>query len=176
MSLVRPRFTPCLLRQAPLQRVGPPAAVRLRRHFHTPAPSPAEYSRPAEGRKESGAGRRVIEPPLRDPHHILGQRVHPRGREEEGDDGGVVIVSRLMQRGPARLQGRGRRGGRDVRGRGTRAGEMQGGAAGGRRVPQEGHSGLQGLRCGFPHHNSAPFDGTLATPRLSPPPFPQSPR
>ena len=87
-----------------------------------------------EGR---GADRRAPEPPLRAPHHaILCQRVHPRGREEEGDDGGVVIHSRHMQRGPASLQGRRRRGrekgGGDVRGggaggRGTRPGRRRGG-------------------------------------------------
>ena len=63
--------------------------------------------RRGEGRE---AGRRAPEPPLRVPHPSLSQRVHPRGREEKGDDGGVASLSRRMQRGGAILQGRGRRG------------------------------------------------------------------
>ena len=96
-----------------------------------------------EGR---GAGRRAPETPLRAPHPVLSQGVHPRGREEEGDDGGVAIASRRMQRGVASLQGRGKsgreEGGRDVRGdaggRGTRPGGRRGGAAGESRGPQRG--------------------------------------
>ena len=97
-----------------------------------------------EGR---GAVRRVPEPPLRAPHSFcLCQRVHPRGREEEGDDGGAAIECRPMQRGLAALQGRVRRGREDGgrgreggrRGReGTRPGGRRGGAAGEHRGPQE---------------------------------------
>ena len=60
-----------------------------------------------EGR---GAGRRATETPMFAPYHILSQRIHPRGRKEEGDDGGVATGSRPMQRSRANLQGRGRRG------------------------------------------------------------------
>ena len=77
-----------------------------------------------EGR---GAGRRAPEPPLRPPYHIHCQGVHPRGREEGGDDGGVTFPSRLMQRSPASLQGRGRR--RREEGGGKRGGAQGGGDA-----------------------------------------------
>ena len=59
-----------------------------------------------EGR---GAGRRAIEPPHQVPHPILRQRVHPRGRKEEGDNGNMTIDYSQMQRGVASLQGPGRR-------------------------------------------------------------------
>ena len=62
-----------------------------------------------EGR---GAARRAPEPPLRAPHPIISQGVQHRDFEEEDDDGGVVIGSRPMQRGPTILQGRGEGGGR----------------------------------------------------------------
>ena len=65
------------------------------------------------------------EPPLRAPHPIFqGGVTHP-DREEEGDDGGVALVGRRMQRGPAALQGRGRTGQEEERRR-------EGGRTGGR--------------------------------------------
>ena len=47
---------------------------------------------------------RAVELPLRAPYYALRQRVDPRGREEEGDNGGVAIHRRRMQRGVATLQ------------------------------------------------------------------------
>ena len=128
----------------PLRRAGPPAAARLRRPFLCSAPSPAESSHPtAEGRGVGQAGGPLSRLCAT---HIECQRVHPRGREEEGDDGGVATVSRHMQRGRAILQGRRRRGreegGGDVRGggaggRGTRPGVGRGG----RQASAGGHRG-----------------------------------
>ena len=43
-------------------------------------------------------------------HPILRKRVHPRGRKEEVDDGGVATVSRTMQWCRTMLQGQTRRG------------------------------------------------------------------
>ena len=37
------------------------------------------------------SGGRITEPLLRAPNLILQGGVHPRGREEEGDDGGATI-------------------------------------------------------------------------------------
>ena len=44
------RLTPCQLLRAPLRRAGQPAAARLRRPFHSSAPSPAESCHPASER------------------------------------------------------------------------------------------------------------------------------
>ena len=104
---LRPRLKHCLL---PLRRAGPPPAARLRRRFLGSAPLPAGSCHTATEGKGRGAGRRAPEPPLRAPNPILQGGIHPRGREEEGDDRGVASVSRQMQRGVAILQGRGRRG------------------------------------------------------------------
>ena len=128
------QLTPCLLLRAPLRLAGPPAAARLRHHGHSSVHSPAESCQTAEAGKCVGqADMRAPEPPLRAPHPILGQRVHPLGREEEGDAGFVAIVSRRMQRGPARLQGRGGGDGRrrgDVRVDATGLESRAGGARG----------------------------------------------
>ena len=130
--------------RSPPRRAGPPEVARLRRHFQTSARSPAEPSLPeAEGK---GAGQpggplsRLCAP------HPECQRVHPRGCEEEGDDGGVAIVSRHMQAGRAPLQvperrrrGKGRGREEDLRGREDRTG-------GGRKACRaSGGAGCSGL-------------------------------
>ena len=102
----RPLLTPSLLLRAPLRRAGPPPAAWLRRPSHGSAPSPAgSCQTAADGRGMWQAGG-PPEPPLRAPHHILQGGIHPRGREEEGDDGGSVVDSCPMQRGEVSLQGR----------------------------------------------------------------------
>lgn len=56
----------------------------------------------------SGDGRIAISlrrVPLRAPNIICGDGIGPRGREEEGNDRGVTIASRHMQRGGIILQG-----------------------------------------------------------------------
>ena len=112
----RLQLTPCLLLRAPLRRAGPsqPAAARLLRHFLIGVRSLCS-------RMERGAGRQARPLPLLGSCQlILRQRIHTRGREEEGDDGGVAMQCRHMQRGHTNLQWRGRgRRGRDVRSRGN---------------------------------------------------------
>ena len=135
--------TPATAAAAPAQRLRTAAATRGSARSSAAAASlpllcatssgVAPYCSRGEGR---GAGRRAPEPPLRAPHACFSQGVHPRGREEEGDDGGVANKSRPMQRGPSILQGRLRRGqeerGRKVRGAqgGWRRSEGGGGGAG----------------------------------------------
>ena len=47
-----------------------------------------------------------MESPLRAPHkRVYGERVHPRGREEEGDHGGVTHASCDVQRRLVPLHG-----------------------------------------------------------------------
>ena len=59
---------------------------------------------------------------------ILQRGVDPRGRKEEGDDGGMATVRRHMQRGVATLQGQGRRG-REERGESaSKKGREEGGS------------------------------------------------
>ena len=101
------RLTRCLLLRAPLRRAGPPAAARLRRPFHTSAPSPAEYRPTAAERRGVWQAGMQAGGLLCAPHPCLCQGVHPRGREEEGDDGGEAHVSCHMQKGHATLQQRG---------------------------------------------------------------------
>ena len=145
--------TPAAVAASTAQRLPAAAATRgSARSSAAAAPLPnlcasSSGVLPACSRGEGrGAGRRAPEPPLRAPHPVLCQRVHPRGREEEGDDGGVAFRSRLMQRGVAILQGRGWRrreeGGGEVRGGRRGAGNAARGeagkAAGERRGPQRG--------------------------------------
>ena len=128
--------TPATAAAAPAQRLRTAAATRGSARSSAAAASlpllcatssgVAPYCSRGEGR---GAGRRAPEPPLRAPHPEC-QRVHPRGREEEGDDGVTAFVSRPMQRGRAILQGRRRRG------REEGGGKVRGGAQGGGRRAQ----------------------------------------
>ena len=104
-----------------------------------------------------GAGRRAPEPHLRAPYPIFQGGIHPRGREEEGDDGGVAIASRPMQRGRAILQGRGRK---DR----WRGGEIRGMPGGGDAVTQGASGGatrLLGLRRGHPRPHRNRGDWTI---------------
>ena len=88
---LRSRLTPYL----PLRCAGPPAAVRLRRHTRKTLRKQAHFCGAAATRRIVGqAGRPAHEPPLRAPHHILCQGVHPWGREEESEAQGVFCIGR----------------------------------------------------------------------------------